>query len=177
MKFRNRNKDKGEKSIVSYYAQYIGLLGSNKYIPTDQDTYIHLYEDMLIVQFLKLEGVMITIPYYSIVDILNLDGGEKISPGRVVGAGLIALPLAIVGALWKKHHIITVIKYLDFATEPETLALDFGDNLQYAQSFIYEKILMSRQGVNYYYNDVNVFLPFSAQPQEDRDGTETEKSG
>ena len=81
MRFRNRNKDKGEKSIVSYYAQYIGLLGSIKYIPTDQDTYIHLYEDMLIVQFLKIKGVMITIPYNSIVDILNLDGGEKMSAG------------------------------------------------------------------------------------------------
>lgn len=56
---------------------------------------------------------------------------------------MIALPLAIVGALWKKHHIITAIKYLDSATEPETLALDFGDNIEYVQPYIFEKILMS----------------------------------
>ena len=70
---------------------------------------------------------------------------------------MIALPLAIVGALWKKHHIITAIKYLDSATEPQTLALDFGDNIEYVQPYTFEKILMSRQGVNYYYHRFHPF--------------------
>ena len=87
---------------------------------------------------------------------------------------MIALPLAIVGALWKKHHIITAIKYLDSATEPETLALDFGDNIEYVQPYIFEKILMSRQGVNYYYTDENVLPPLRQQEQqEDTDRKET----
>lgn len=52
---------------------------------------------------------MITITYNSIVD-MNLDRNKKICAGRVVGASLIAQPLAMVSALCKKHHIMTAFK-------------------------------------------------------------------
>ncbi|MFI5423498.1 MAG: hypothetical protein WB587_11495 [Nitrososphaeraceae archaeon] len=45
-------------------------------------------------------------------NIQNMDE-KKISALRVVGLGLVFVPLAIVGAVWKKKHIYTVIQYND----------------------------------------------------------------
>jgi hypothetical protein len=44
------------------------------------------------------------------------------------------------GLLWKKHHVVTVIKYTDDTSAPQTMALDFRDNTKYAQPLIYKKM-------------------------------------
>jgi hypothetical protein len=48
---------------------------------------------------------------------------------------------SIVGLLWKRHHIITVIKYTDDAFVPQTMAIDFLADTKYAQPIIYKKML------------------------------------
>ena len=42
--------------------------------------------------------------------------------------------------LWRRHAIITVIKYSDDMSEPQTIALDFEHNTKYAQPLIDKKM-------------------------------------
>ena len=44
----------------------------------------------------------------------------------------------IVGLLWKRHAVITVVKYSDDTSEPQTIALDFMANTKYAQPLMTE---------------------------------------
>ena len=69
---------------------------------------------------------------------------KKISALRVVGLGLVSLGVgAIVGALWKKRHIYTIIEYVDIFNEEQRLVFDFEDNLEEAQQIIYKKMVGS----------------------------------
>ena len=40
---KNENKDNEEKPIVFYYAKYIGVLGSDKSRPVDEDSYVYIF--------------------------------------------------------------------------------------------------------------------------------------
>ena len=82
------------------------------------------------------------IPYANMIDIVNMDE-QKISALRVVGLGLVIVPLAIIGAMWKKKQIYTVIQYRD-EMDKQTIVLDFGKHIQELQPFIYRKRLEHR---------------------------------
>jgi hypothetical protein len=60
MKFFGRNQDKDkdneEKPIVFYYAKYIGVLGSNKSLPVDEESYVYIFEDRIDIKLLKSTG-------------------------------------------------------------------------------------------------------------------------
>ena len=49
------------------------------------------------------------------------------------------LLLGIPGLLWKRHAIVTIIKYNDNNSKPQTIALDFMANTRYAQPIIDKK--------------------------------------
>jgi hypothetical protein len=72
-------------------------------------------------------------------DLQNMDAGNRVDIERVVGLGVIP------GLLWKKHHVVTVIKYTDDASVPQIMALDFRENTRYAQPLIYKKMLEKQQ--------------------------------
>ena len=57
--------------------------------------------------------------------------------------GLVFLPLAIVGATWKKKIIYSVIEYNDGMDE-QTIILDFGKKLEEIQPLVYQKVLNAR---------------------------------
>lgn len=69
---------------------------------------------------------------------------QKISAERVIGLGLVFVPLAIVGAMWKKRHIYTVIRYKEINDE-QTIALDFENNIDKFQPYICNKMLEYRK--------------------------------
>jgi hypothetical protein len=46
---RNQDKDNVEKPIVYYYAKYIGVLGSNKSLPLEEDAFVYFFEDRIVV--------------------------------------------------------------------------------------------------------------------------------
>lgn len=69
---------------------------------------------------------------------------DKISAMRVAALGLVFLPLAIVGAMWKKKHVYTVIQYKDEIGE-KTTVLDFRNKIDEAQPLIYHKMLDSKK--------------------------------
>jgi hypothetical protein len=129
---KNKDKDNEEKPIVFYYAKQIGVLGTNISLPIEEDAYVYLYEDRIDVKLLKRESRTV-IPYKSMTDLQNMDAGNKVDIERVVGLGVIP------GLLWKKHHVVTVIKYTDDASVPQIMALDFRDDTKYAQPLINRK--------------------------------------
>ena len=67
-------------------------------------------------------------------DIQNVDAGKKVDLDRVFGLGIVG------GLLWKRHAILTVIKYSDDDSKPQTIALNFIHNTNYAQPLIDRKM-------------------------------------
>ena len=138
---RDKGEDNEEKPIVFYYAKYIGVLGSNKSLPVDEESYVYIFEDRIDIKLLKSKGGIlltskgeskITIPYRNMTELQHVDAGKKVDADRVL---LLGLP----GLLWKRHAIVTVIKYNDDNSEPQTIALDFRANTKYAQPLIDRK--------------------------------------
>jgi hypothetical protein len=151
MKFfgRNQDKDNEEKPIIFYYAKYIGVLGSDKSLPVDEESYVYIFEDRIDIKLLKSKGGLllsskgeakITIPYRNMTDLQNVDAGNKVDLDRVLGLSLASLGVGtLIGLLWKRHHIVTIIKYTDEAQASQTVALDFLANTKYAQPLINRK--------------------------------------
>lgn len=81
---------------------------------------------------------------YSNRDVSDISNNDDPSALRVVGLGLAFVPLAIVGAMWKKKHIYTVIQYRD-EMDKQTIVLDFGKHIEELQPFIYRKMLQYRR--------------------------------
>jgi hypothetical protein len=137
---RDQKKENVEKPIVLHYAKYIGLLSSNKSYQLEEGAYIDFYEDRVVINLLKSKH-QIVIPYKNMTEIQNVDAGKKVDLDRVVGLSLVSLGVgSIVGLLWKRHAIITIIKYSDDTSEPQIMALDFMHNTKYAQPLIDKKM-------------------------------------
>src|SRR5919107_1674485 len=74
------------------------------------------------------------------IDLQNVDAGNKVDLDRVLGLSLASLGVGtIVGLLWKRHHIVTIIKYTDEVQALQTIALDFLAATKYAQPLINRK--------------------------------------
>ncbi|HZA71088.1 MAG TPA: hypothetical protein VE548_15440 [Nitrososphaeraceae archaeon] len=93
---RDKNKDKAneeEKPIVFYYAKYIGVLGSDKSRPVDEDSYVYIFNDRIEIKLLKSKGGIlltskgeskITIPYRNMTELQHVDAGKKVDADRVL---------------------------------------------------------------------------------------------
>lgn len=132
-----KNKEKTdtvvkEKPIDSGEIEYVG---GHKAFPSSGGTKIFFYDDRIELGP-KQEKTLIKIPYSNIIDIENLDE-KKFAAERAIMLGLI-------GALWKKKHIYTVIHYKD-ELDQQKVILDFEDNVEYAQRLIYNKMLEARK--------------------------------
>ena len=112
-------------------------IGGHKAYPSSTNTKMYFYEDRI-----QIGNPELVILYSAITNIENMDE-KKISALRVVGLGLVFLPLAIVGAMWKKRHLYTVIQYKD-ELDDQTIVIDFENNIDEAQSLIYRKMLEAR---------------------------------
>jgi hypothetical protein len=115
----------------------VTYVGGHKAFPKKTHTMVGIHKDAL-----ELANPSLRIPYSSIKNIENMDD-KKISALRVVVLGLVFLPLAIVGAMWKKKIIYTVIEYNDGMDE-QTIILDFGKKLEEIQPLVYQKVLNAR---------------------------------
>lgn len=124
------------KPEVVFHAKYLG--GHKAYpIRKAMDVKIIVFPDRL-----EVEKLFLTIPFSKMSNIENMDD-KKISALRVVVLGLIFLPLAIVGALWKKKKLYTVIEYND-GIDNQQMVFDFDKNVETMQPLIYHKMLHSR---------------------------------
>lgn len=119
------------------YFCYIQYMGGHKAYPSPSSTTMHFYEDRI-----EVDSPKLVIPYRSLKNIENMTE-KRISILRVVALGLIFVPLAIVGALWKKNHIYTINRFSDDSDDQMIIA-DFDKNLVSAQSVIYNRMLEFR---------------------------------
>jgi hypothetical protein len=122
------------------YLEYcdVKYMGGHKAYPRPTDTQMSFYDDRI-----ELGNPNLVIPYSAMKNLENFDE-KKISAKRVVALGLVAVPLAIVGAMWKKNHIYTVIQYQD-EMDDHTIVVDFEEYLDAAQPLIYRKMLELRK--------------------------------
>jgi hypothetical protein len=93
-------------------------------IPYDQNA---LSEKLntVVIDLLKSKHQTV-IPYKNMREIQNVDAGKKFDLEKGIVGGLI----------WKRHAILTVLKYSDDDSKPQTMALDFMANTKYAQPLI-----------------------------------------
>ncbi len=142
----NKTKTIDEKDVnkpILFDAEYIG---GHKLYPKKTDCNVRLYIDSIDIELQgrKHKGQNhIIIPYTKISDFQNEDD-EKIRKRRIVALGLIFLPLAILGAVWKKKVRYTVIEYIDKLGMQETVIVDFGKHVERAQQSIYSKVTDAR---------------------------------
>jgi hypothetical protein len=135
--FGYQNKD-AEKPLVLYYAKYIGVISSNKSYPTEEGAYVRVFEDRIQVDLYKSK-FKTEIPYKNMTEIQNVDAGKKFDADKFALVGPAFL-------LWKRHAIVTVMKYTDDSSEPQTIALDFEHNTKYAQPIIDKKMREAHGG-------------------------------
>lgn len=150
-----KNKDRGndgEEHIVFYYAECIGVLGSNKSQPVEEASYVYIDDDKIIVKILKSK-VRIKIPFSTITYVQNVDAGNKEELDRIIGLDSISALVGRRDFLRKRHHIVTIIKYTDEDLAPQVIALDFLDNTKHAQPLIDKK--MRQQASKPLHNDTN----------------------
>jgi hypothetical protein len=121
-------------------------MGGNPEFPKPIDSRVYLYRDRIELRFWNGDYYNnesdLSVLFGSIVNIENMDE-KKISALRVIGLGMVFIPLAIVGAMWKKNHIYTVIKYKEDSAE-KAIILDFRDNVEIVQGWIFRRLLNSR---------------------------------
>jgi hypothetical protein len=96
------------------------------------DTKVLLFRDSLEVE--KLDHLKVA--YDSMTNIENADE-SKISAMRVILLG-------VIGALWKKKHVYTVIQYKDAIGEEQTMVFDFEGDIDKVQPMIYHKMIEAR---------------------------------
>ena len=129
------------EGIKSYYAKYLG--GHVEY-PKSKGCQITIYDDQIEINFEKTsffgstfeKKPTLVISYQSMSNIENANE-DRISAMRVAMLG-------IIGGLWKKKHIYTVIQFKDEIDE-RTIVLDFGNKIEEAQPLIYHKMLDSKK--------------------------------
>ena len=127
----------------SYYIKY---KGGHKAYPSPTATRMHFYEDRI-----EVDNPELVIPYRIMKNIENIHE-KRISALRVVVLGLIFVPLAIVGAMWKKNHIYTIIRFRDDDDDDQKIIVDFEKNLDSAQSVIYKRMLEFRKARKLFQN-------------------------
>jgi hypothetical protein len=88
---------------------------------------MYFYEDHI-----EIENPQLDIPYSTMTNIENADK-DKVSLFRVAMFG-------VIGALWKKNHIYTIIQYRD-EIDDHTIAVDFDGYIDEAQPLIYRKMI------------------------------------
>lgn len=69
---------------------------------------------------------------------------ENMSEDQLKGARVVAL--GIIGALWKKKYLYTVIQYKDELGSERAIVIDFHGNIEKVQQLIYQEMLESRRG-------------------------------
>ena len=116
-------------------------MGGHVEYPKPTHCRLILYEDRI-----EIENPDLVVPFKSITAIENMDE-KKISAKRVVGLGLVFVPLAIVGAMWKRNHIYTVIQFKD-NNRPKAIIMDLDKRVSELQGWIYRKMLSSTKRIS-----------------------------
>jgi hypothetical protein len=122
------------KPEIEFDSKY---MGGHKLHPKSLDAKVYLFADRI-----EVEVLHIRIPYTSITDIENADE-KKITAKRMFLVGAFAFA-------WKKKDVFTIIEYIDWFNQKQTLVVDFGKKIEEAQRKIYDRMLafhFAKQGL------------------------------
>jgi hypothetical protein len=122
-----------EKKGLVYYTKYLGGL---KRFPKEQHAKIIIYPDRV-----ELQPMNVRIPYTHLKNIESIHGGKKIDSDRVFATG-------VIGLLWQKNRLNTILEYTDDLGESQTLVLDLLENVKYIQPRIYDHMINSKLSPN-----------------------------
>jgi hypothetical protein len=136
----NKNNQQKQEKPVGFFTKY---LGGHIRFPTNEGCMVWVYSNKVVIDLMKSKH-QFNIPYSSMVDLKNADGGNKLDGKRAVALGLVFVPLGVVSLIWKKHHVLTMIEYKDENNENRTIVLDFEDNTRNVQPVIYDRMVAAR---------------------------------
>ena len=122
-------------------------MGGHRLHPKKKFTEVYIFEDRVVIK-----EIGISIPFSAIENVENMDE-QRITKTRVFLTGL------IVGLLWKKKFLYTVIDYNDGLMD-QTIILDFGSGIEEAQHMIYEGMIRARNSST----SKSVSMPHSGAP-------------
>ena len=122
-----------EEQSYTFDSEY---MGGHILYPKKKKTAVHIETDRLIIE--KLDNL--EIPYSKITKLDNMDE-KRITKTRIFATGL------IVGLLWKKKFVYTVIEYND-GLQDQQVILDCDKDAQAAQRFIYARMLKAREHID-----------------------------
>lgn len=97
---------------------------------------IALWNDSFGIYFDRDEPATITVPYNRITNIESMSE-QQMKLGRVLAFG-------IVGALWKKKHLYTIIQYQNEYNITCGIVLDLDSKIEQVQSVIYQRMVESK---------------------------------
>jgi hypothetical protein len=80
----------------------------------------------------------VRIPYTHLKNIESIHGGKKIDSDRVFATG-------VIGLLWQKNRLNTILEYTDDLGESQTIVLDLRENVKYIQPRIYDHMINSNR--------------------------------
>lgn len=127
-----------EQPLAAYYIDYIG--GHPQYPKQRNAAAIALWNDSFGIYFDRDKPANITVSYNRITNIESMTE-QQMKLGRVLAFG-------IVGALWKKKHLYTIIQYQNEYNITCGIVLDLDRQIENVQSVVYQKMVESRELAN-----------------------------
>lgn len=124
-----------EQPLAAYYIDYMG--GHPQYPKQRNGAAIALWTDSFGIYFNRDEPANITVPYSTITNIESMTE-QQMKLGRVLAFG-------IIGALWKKKQLYTLIEFKNEHDIACGIVLDLDRAIEKVQSLIYEKMIESKR--------------------------------
>ena len=122
---------KDTEKPIYFSAEY---MGGHKMYPKKTDADVRLFNNGIEIEFGRIHKNKIVIPYESITELSNQD------EARITKTRIIFTPL-LVGLLWKKKFVYTVIEYTDSVGIKQSVIVDFHRKAEKAQQAIYNKMI------------------------------------
>ena len=134
----DRNKNESTTKLTEterprhFKAEY---MGGHKMYPKKTDCDVRMFSKAIEIEFGRFHNKnKITVFYDAITDLENMDD-KRITKTRVLLTGF------VIGLLWKKKFLYTVIKYKDQIGIDQTIVIDFGRAAEAAQQAIYQRMV------------------------------------
>lgn len=125
---------KDQPKPIYFGAEY---MGGHKMYPKKTDCDVRMYPEGIHIEWGKIHKTHLVIHYDTITAIENQDE-KRITKTRILLTGF------IIGLLWKKRFLYTVIEYKDAAGIDQAIVLDFHRKADEAQQIIYRKMVEAK---------------------------------
>lgn len=127
---QTKEHEQEDKPVFAFSGEY---MGGHKMYPKKTDVDVELFSNFMLIKWGRIHKHQIVIRYNQITELENQDE-KRITKTRILLTGI------IVGLLWKKKFLYTVIEYNDEANLKQAIVIDFHRKAEQAQQAIYQKM-------------------------------------